>query len=146
MLRSFSLSVLSHIRIKCGTLFCKFPYSVQNWENTEQKNFLFKYFSRNVIIAVVRKCCYSVNISSRDTEYSNFIKVNTHWQHIVFLQQQQKQILFLPSFFPQDKFVHRQSWRKLDATNATGRKLRKAMQNLKDNYQYSWRPVAYKFT
>ena len=78
MLKSFSLSVFSHIRNGYGTLFCKFRYSVRKRENTEQKNSLFEYFSCNVTIAVVRNCWYSVNISARDAVYFNFNKVSTH--------------------------------------------------------------------
>ena len=42
----FSWSLFSCIRIEYGDMSSISPYSVQTWENTDQKNSKYGYFSR----------------------------------------------------------------------------------------------------
>ena len=47
----FLWSVFSRIWAKYGDLLRKSPYSVQMWENTDQKNSLFEHFLRSALVA-----------------------------------------------------------------------------------------------
>ena len=51
----FFWSVFSSIRSEYGYLFCQSSYSVRIRENTDQTNFEFRHFSRNVSISKNRK-------------------------------------------------------------------------------------------
>ena len=44
---NFLCSVFSRIQTQCGEIFRIFPYSVQMWENKDQKNSEYEHFSRS---------------------------------------------------------------------------------------------------
>ena len=48
-IRIFFWSAFSRIRTEYVDLWSKYPYSVQMWENTDQKNSVFGHFSRSTI-------------------------------------------------------------------------------------------------